>query len=148
LHASLTTFDILNVNLSTEYLRDNSFACTVEKGWYVPVIYKRQKQPFFSMIFKNDNHTKEEEAQFVENLQDLSIHAVYHHGVAGIEYELAEMRMKNPKPPANDTLRLTLWYQAKKLLDNPRRPFLHWVCTTMKRWSDIHYSKTPIITIG
>ena len=145
---SLPAFDILGVNLSTEYLDGNSFSCKVFRGWYLPVMYKRQKQPFFSMIFKNENHTQEEETQFLENLQDLGIHAVYHHGVADIMYELAEMQMKDPKPSSDDRIRLTFWDEAKELLENPRRPFRYWVCTTTKRWNDIHSSKTRIITIG
>ena len=81
LHAvitSLPNFDIHNVNMFIDFTNYDPFICDVEKGWYLPVMYKRQKQPFFSMIFKSDNHTKEEEEQFVKYLRDQSIQAVFY----------------------------------------------------------------------
>ena len=68
LFETITTFpvfDILGINADTDYLDKNSYMCTVKQGWYIPVMYKRQNRPFYSMIFSNKNHTKEEETNFL-----------------------------------------------------------------------------------
>ena len=153
-------YDILDVNVSIEYLKTNTFHNSVDAGWYIPVMYKRQKLPLYSLIFAEKNHTAEEASEFVNALEKLRIHALYHNGKSDEEYEMAQLTVDrgNPEdtPPVLQDIEAAVRFlyqvrryrEAVKLMAENKRPFSWRYCTTMKRWDDLHSDKHALITIG
>ena len=136
---SFPVFDILGINADTDYLEDNSYICTVKQGWYIPVIYKRQNRPFYSMIFSNTNHTKEEETNFLKLLHNSKIYAVYHSGKTNEDSTHIQYLLDNYHNELSEEEIVAF----KDFIKPP--PFICNYTTHYKRWCDHHSEKQNII---
>jgi hypothetical protein len=138
----LDVFDILDVNSSIDYLNNNSFINELKAGFYLPVLYKGQRKPLYSMVFELHKHSIQEMQQFKKNLKKLQIDVVFHPAVNDYIYDYALSLQNQTDHP--DYVHTT---QFRKL----PRPF-RWLDTTnYYRWYDIHerlVGKKALITIG
>lgn len=73
-------FDIFGENVDLRYLNWSSYYSGVYPGWYIPVMYYRQKSIIFSLVFNQTKHTKEEEKIFLKTMKGLGITLVYNVG--------------------------------------------------------------------
>ena len=147
----LPNYDILGINSSIEYLASNRFICHVERGLYLPVMYKWQRKPLYSMIFLSKNHTDEEVSEFEKSLEKMNIYAVYHCGKAEIDYDMAQMIIARGNPedtPGQNMYDVKRYKDSVALMANPEYPFCNFYCTTAKRWSDVNCNRPQLITIG
>ena len=92
----LENFDILGINVSTEYLKENSFNCAVECGVYIPVMYPRQRQPIWSMIYAGKKHSVEDAKNFVKDLEKLKIYGIFHGGISDLIIETSQRLIQDP----------------------------------------------------
>ena len=139
-------YNILGVNMSTDFLEGRSFKCSVHAGFYVPVMYKHQRQPFYSLIFATKNRTPDEVKEFDNVLKDLRINAVFHAGVEDFLYDYAETLAEHHDPEEEHPDYRIVIERAKL-----PRPFRWSSCTTYKRFeesSPFRNASEKIFTIG
>lgn len=139
-------YNILGVNVSTDYLQEQSFTCSVQAGFYVPVMYKRQRHPFYSLIFAIKDRTPTEVTAFGQILKDLRINAVFHAGVPDFIYDYAQTLAENHDPEDEHPDYRIVMERAKL-----PRPFTWHSCTTYRRFMEknpFHPASEKIFTIG
>jgi hypothetical protein len=137
-------YSILDVNVNTDYLTKlgGGFKCKVDGGFYLPVMYRRERTPMYSLIYATQNSA--EIAAFEKILKDLRLSAVLHPGVSDFSYDYARAVIRNHRPedPHPD------YDYYMELTKNPP-PFWWGSCTTYQR--RIESTKSPsdkICTIG
>jgi hypothetical protein len=60
---------------------EDSFTCEVEPGFYLPVMYKRQNRPIYSLILALDGKSPAYLKKYRRALAKLQIQAVFHPGI-------------------------------------------------------------------
>jgi hypothetical protein len=135
-------YSILGVNVSTAYVDSRSMDDHVEAGFYVPVMYKRQLKPFYSLVFATKNQAPSDIDAFRQLLDNMRLHAVFHAGVSNFIYDYAETLASHHNPDNEHPD-----YRHVMELSKLPRPFRCWSSTTFQRWSESR-AADKLITIG
>ena len=135
-------YDILDINSSVDYLKEGTFNCGVECGVFIPVMYPRQREPVWSMIYAGKKHTLEDAKVFIKDLEKLKIYGKFHGGLNDINIESTKLILQSPDIKDHPN------YKKFVTEVNSPRPFDFLSTTQYFRWCDLHSNKKHRVTYG
>ena len=135
----LGMYDILDVNVNIDYLKENQFFHQVECGVYIPVMYPRQTRPVWSMIFSGKKHKDIKDAkQFLKSIEFLKIYGVFHGGLSDVIIKTSKSLLQR------DDIKDHPRYKQFLSEANSPCPFSCFYTTASYRWEDLHSTKKRV----